>query len=29
MLVSKGIYYYDEKSILFGAHQVKIIGYSL
>jgi hypothetical protein len=29
MLVSKWIYYYDEKSILSSAHQVKIIGYSL
>jgi hypothetical protein len=29
MLVSKWIYSYDEKSILPGAHQVKIIGYSL
>jgi len=29
MLVSKWIYYYDEKSILFSAYQVKIINYSL
>jgi len=29
ILVSKWIYSYDEKSILFNAHKGKIIGYSL